>query len=62
MSTSLYIALAAVLALVVGVVVGRLLAGKARQDHDLGRTHSVEEAEEAEEAEENHQEKQKAHR
>ncbi|WP_055562285.1 ribonuclease Y [Hymenobacter sp. AT01-02] len=34
MSTSLYIALAAVLALVVGVVVGRLLAGKARQDHE----------------------------
>ncbi|RSK43498.1 low affinity iron permease family protein [Hymenobacter perfusus] len=33
-----------------------LLAEKARQDHDLGRTHSVEEAEE------NHQEKQKAHR
>jgi ribonuclease Y len=34
MSTSVYIALAAVLALVVGIVVGRLLAGKARQDHE----------------------------
>ncbi|RSK24773.1 low affinity iron permease family protein [Hymenobacter metallilatus] len=33
-----------------------LLAEKARQDHDLGRTHSVEEAEE------NHQEKKRAHR
>ncbi|GGG52255.1 ribonuclease Y [Hymenobacter glacieicola] len=34
MSESLYIVLAAVLALVVGVVLGRLLAGKARQDHE----------------------------
>jgi len=34
MSTPVYIALAAVLALVVGIVVGRLLAGKARQDHE----------------------------
>lgn len=34
MSEPLYIVLAAVLALVVGVVVGRLLAGKARQDHE----------------------------
>ena len=33
-----------------------LLAEKARQDHDLGRTHSVEEAEE------NHREKKRAHR
>ncbi|WP_426491593.1 low affinity iron permease family protein [Hymenobacter sp. 102] len=33
-----------------------LLADKARQDHDLGRTHSVEEAEQ------NHQEKKRAHR
>lgn len=33
-----------------------LLAEKARQDHDLGRTHSVEEAED------NHQEKKRAHR
>ncbi|WBA41799.1 ribonuclease Y [Hymenobacter canadensis] len=34
MSTTLYIALAAVLALVVGIVVGRLLAGKTNQDHE----------------------------
>ncbi|GAB3305476.1 MULTISPECIES: ribonuclease Y [Hymenobacter] len=34
MSEPLYIVLAAVLALVVGVVLGRLLAGKARQDHE----------------------------
>ncbi|MDU0370525.1 ribonuclease Y [Hymenobacter endophyticus] len=34
MSETLYIVLAAVLALVVGVVLGRLLAGKARQDHE----------------------------
>ncbi|NVO83711.1 ribonuclease Y [Hymenobacter terrestris] len=34
MSQTLYIVLAAVLALVVGVVLGRLLAGKARQDHE----------------------------
>ncbi|TGE07781.1 ribonuclease Y [Hymenobacter fodinae] len=34
MSTTVYIVLAAVLALVVGIVVGRLLAGKARQDHE----------------------------
>ncbi|WP_019946114.1 ribonuclease Y [Hymenobacter aerophilus] len=34
MSVTLYIVLAAVLALVVGVVLGRLLAGKARQDHE----------------------------
>ncbi|MBT9394507.1 low affinity iron permease family protein [Hymenobacter sp. NST-14] len=33
-----------------------LLAAKAKQDHDLGRTHSVEEAEV------NHQEKKRAHR
>ncbi|RSK47136.1 low affinity iron permease family protein [Hymenobacter rigui] len=33
-----------------------LLADKAKQDHDLGRTHSIEEAEE------NHQEKRRAHR
>lgn len=33
-----------------------LLAAKAKQDHDLGRTHSVEEAEQ------NHQEKKRAHR
>ncbi|SES89185.1 ribonuclease Y [Hymenobacter actinosclerus] len=34
MSETLYIVLAAVLALVVGVALGRLLAGKARQDHE----------------------------
>ncbi|AII51306.1 MULTISPECIES: ribonuclease Y [Hymenobacter] len=34
MSTTLYIVLAAVLALVVGIVVGRLLAGKTNQDHE----------------------------
>ena len=34
MSETLYIVLAAVLALVVGVVLGRQLAGKARQDHE----------------------------
>ena len=34
MSETLYIVLAAVLALVVGFVLGRLLAGKARQDHE----------------------------
>ncbi|RSK32497.1 ribonuclease Y [Hymenobacter metallilatus] len=35
MSEPLYIVLAAVLALVVGVVLGRLLAGKARQDQEV---------------------------
>ncbi|MBT9393416.1 ribonuclease Y [Hymenobacter sp. NST-14] len=34
MSDTLYIVLAAVLALVAGLVLGRLLAGKARQDHE----------------------------
>ncbi|UOQ67002.1 ribonuclease Y [Hymenobacter volaticus] len=34
MSTTVYIVLAAVLALVVGIVVGRLLAGKANKDHE----------------------------
>jgi ribonuclease Y len=34
MSTIVYIVLAAVVALVAGVVLGRLLAGKARQDHE----------------------------
>ncbi|HEX8428530.1 ribonuclease Y [Hymenobacter sp.] len=34
MSTTIYIVLAAVLALVVGIVVGRLLAGKANKDHE----------------------------
>ncbi|MBG8552531.1 ribonuclease Y [Hymenobacter guriensis] len=34
MSETLYIVLAAVLALGVGIVLGRLLAGKARQDHE----------------------------
>ncbi|UOG75732.1 ribonuclease Y [Hymenobacter tibetensis] len=34
MSTTIYIVLAAVLALVVGIVVGRMLAGKANKDHE----------------------------
>ncbi|MBC6988138.1 MULTISPECIES: ribonuclease Y [Hymenobacter] len=50
MSDTIYIVLAAVLALVVGIVVGRLLAGKARQDHEAeARSRAQQVLQEAEE-------------